>query len=203
MRRLDWLDALRTGTALGTGHPAQASTVTSSRQGLLFLAVMFAGTVIYRCQHGSIGRGPALLSLALVACSPAGDRGASTVLAVVGTFLLAYVLRQREIPAVLTWLGRVSYSLYPLHVVVLFLLPPVVPSLGTQPWPTRALTGLAYLITVLALAGLSYRMVEQPGQALGRLLIRKIDFTLPGRPLATTQRALPGTRRGENRRESV
>src|SRR4051812_2120361 len=38
------------------GHPTAQSTVVASGQGLLLLAVMFAGTVVYRCQHGQITR---------------------------------------------------------------------------------------------------------------------------------------------------
>ena len=38
------------------GHATGASTVISSWQGLLLLAVMFAGTVVYRAQHGQLGR---------------------------------------------------------------------------------------------------------------------------------------------------
>ncbi|WP_127503485.1 acyltransferase family protein [Actinoplanes solisilvae] len=185
------------------GHPAAASTVTSSRQGLLLLAVMFAGTVIYRWQHRQTGPGPAAVALSVVTVALAAELGAITVSAVAATFLLAYVLRQRNTPAALTWLGRVSYSLYLLHVIVLFLLPHIVPALGTQPVAIRVLTGISYLIAVLALAGLSYRIVEQPGVNLGRRLTRKIDISVAGDPPPTTESAAAGTGRGENRRERV
>jgi peptidoglycan/LPS O-acetylase OafA/YrhL len=185
------------------GHPTAAGTVTSSRQGLLLLAVMFAGTVIHRWQHGQIGRAPAVASLSVATCALAGEQGVITVSAVGATFLLAYVLRHRKIPAALTWLGRVSYSLYLLHVVVLFLLPRVVPALGTQTVPIRVLTGLSYLAVVLALAALSYRMVEQPGVTLGHRLTRKIELSAPDRSGPATESAVAGTGRGENRPESV
>lgn len=185
------------------GHPTAASTVTSPRQGLLLLAVMFAGTVVYRRQNGQIRRVPATAALSVVTCSLAAELGTITASAVAATFLFAYVLRQRKIPAALTWLGRISYSLYLLHVVVLFLLPHIVPSVGTQTLPIRVLTGLSYLAVVLALAALSYRMVEQPGVTLGHHLARKIEKSSPPDPRPATQRAAPGTGRGENRRESV
>nr|WP_221379371.1 acyltransferase [Actinoplanes polyasparticus] len=181
------------------GHPSPASTVTSSGQGLLLLAVMFAGTVVYRWQHGQTGRVPAVAALAVVACALVADQGFTTTLAVIATFLLAYVFRKRAMPQVLTGLGRISYSLYLLHVMVLFMIPRVVPDLGTQALPIRAASGVAYVIVMLLLAAISYRMVEQPGQALGRRLISKIDPAL----CAPTQRAAPRTGRGDNTRESV
>ncbi len=190
------------------GHPTAASTVSSSRQGLLLLAVMFAGTVVYRWQHGQLGRVPAITALAVVAVSIVGAQWTqrvwiANVAAVAGTFLFAYVLRRRAMPRALTWLGRISYSLYLLHVVVLFLLPHVVPDLGTQPLAVRVATGLTYLVVCLGLAWISYRIVEQPGQALGRRLHRKIDISRSPAPVTATQRAAPGTGRDENAPRSV
>ncbi|MGK5685342.1 acyltransferase family protein [Actinoplanes sp. URMC 104] len=186
------------------GHPTAASTVTSSQQGLLLLAVMFAGTVTYRWQHGQIGRGAALTSLAVVAGSAIGTQWTRpawilTVLTAAATYLFAYFLRTRPMPRALTWLGRISYSLYLQHVIVLFLLPHVVPDPGTQPLPVRMVTALAYLAIALALAEASYRIVEQPAQRL----LHKINTAGAPRPITATQRAAPGTGRGENTRESV
>jgi peptidoglycan/LPS O-acetylase OafA/YrhL len=107
------------------------------------------------------------------------------------------------VPGVFTWLGQISYSLYLLHAIVLFLIPRAVPDIGTQTPAIRAAAALAYLIAVLGLAGASYRIVELPGQALGRRLITgRAPRPAPGPHLAT-QRAAPGTGRGENARESV
>ncbi|MCO8270097.1 acyltransferase [Actinoplanes sp. TRM 88003] len=181
------------------GHPSAASTVKSSGQGLLFLAVMFAGTVVYRWQHRQIGRVPAFVALAVVSSALIADQGANTALAVIGTFVLAYIFRKHAAPQGLTWLGRISYSLYLLHVVVLFLIPRLVPDLGTQTLPIRVAAGVAYVIVVLMLAAISYRMVEQPGLALGRRLTSKID---PPRCFRT-ERAAPGTGRGDITPRSV
>jgi peptidoglycan/LPS O-acetylase OafA/YrhL len=87
--------------------------------------------------------------------------------------------------------------------VVLFLLPHLVPDLGTRALAVRLATGLTYVAVCLGLAGLSYRMVEQPGQALGRRLSRKIDSNRSPAPVTATQRAAPGTGRDENAPRSV
>jgi peptidoglycan/LPS O-acetylase OafA/YrhL len=190
------------------GHASVNSTVIASWQGLLFLAVMFAGTVVYRVQHGQIRRSVAVVSLSVVTLGVIGAHWtngvaprtwAVNVAAVVCTFLFAYAMRRQNVPGFLTWLGRISYSLYLLHAVILLFLPRLVPHLENQPFPVRLAAGLAYLVVALGAAHLSYRIVEQPGQALGR--------RLTARPvLATklaTQRAVSGTGRGENTRQSV
>ncbi|WP_433292687.1 acyltransferase family protein [Actinoplanes sp. CA-030573] len=194
------------------GHATADSTVISSWQGLLLLAVMFAGTVVYRWQHGQVGGRAAAFSLTVVALSVIGAHwthlggtGAALRLwtanvgAVAVTFAFAYAMRNRTVPAPLIWLGRISYSLYLLHVVVLYVLVHALPDFGTGPLPVRVTAGLGYLILALLVAWLAYRMVEIPGQALGR----KIAARLGPPPHLTTQRAKPGAGRGENVRQSV
>ncbi|MET0425528.1 MAG: acyltransferase [Actinoplanes sp.] len=183
------------------GHATRNSTVIASWQGLLLLAVMFAGTVIYRAQHGEIGRRAAAVALTVVTLSVIGAQWTHTsagrvwlanVAAVAVTFGFGYAMRNRTVPGVLTWLGQISYSLYLLHAVVLLVLVRAVPDLGTQPGVIRVATGLAYLAAAFGLAWLSYRMVELPGQALGRRLAGRAH-SVPG----------PALRRGENRGRSV
>ena len=190
------------------GHATANSTVASSRQGLLLLAVMFAGTVVYRLQHGQTGRLAGTAALTVVAVGVIGahpGRGVwiGNVAAVTVTFLFAYAMRKRAVPQTLTWLGKISYSLYVLHAVLLFMIARLVPDLGTQSAPVRVAVGLGYLAAALLLAWLSYRIVELPGQELGRRLTAKIDPRPVARPIPTTQRAAPATGRGENARESV
>ncbi|MFF5083903.1 acyltransferase family protein [Actinoplanes sp. NPDC000266] len=182
------------------GHPNAGSTVASSPQALTFLAVMFAGTVVYRWQHGQIGRFAGLTALTMVTLGLLGSqRTYATTAALIATVLFAYAMRNRTMPLVLPWLGQISYSLYLLHVVLLFLMLRLVPELGTQPVPVRLLAGITYLTSAIGLAWLSYRMVELPAQALAR----KISGGGSGRPITATERALPGTGRGENQRQSV
>jgi peptidoglycan/LPS O-acetylase OafA/YrhL len=197
------------------GHATDDSTVIASWQGMLLLSVMFAGTVVYRAQHGQISRPAAAASLTVVALGVIGAHwthlGSAAALrvwlanvgAVAVTFTIAYAMRRRRIPAALTGLGQISYSLYLLHVIVLFLLPRLVPNLGTRPVEIRALVGLAYLAAVLGLAWLAYRMVELPGQALGRRLTAGRTPRPARIPEFAAQRAAPGTGQGENERQSV
>jgi peptidoglycan/LPS O-acetylase OafA/YrhL len=169
---------------------------------------MFAGTVVYRAQHGQTARLPAVLSLITVGVGAVGSHRANpvwvaTVVAVTVTFAIAYAMKNRPVPAALTWLGQISYSLYLLHAIVLLLIPRVFPDLGAARPAARLAAGFAYLVVVTGLARLSYRMVELPGRGLGRRLTARLTPRPPaGVPIAT-QRAAPGTGRGENERESV
>jgi peptidoglycan/LPS O-acetylase OafA/YrhL len=173
------------------GHASANSTVIASWQGLLFLAVMFAGTVVYRVQHGQIRRSVAVVSLSVVTLSVIGAhwrQGVAprtwviNVAAVAITFLLAYAMRQRAVPGFLTWLGQISYSLYLLHAVVLLILPRTGADLAAWPAPARVAAGLAYLAVALTLAWLSYRFVEVPGQKLGRRLTNRRPARRSPRP---------------------
>jgi peptidoglycan/LPS O-acetylase OafA/YrhL len=184
------------------GHPTADSTVAASWQGILLLAVMFAGTVVYRAQHGQLGRRPAALALAvvagcLVAAHPAHALWAANVAAVAATFGVAFALRRRRVPRVLRFLGTVSYSLYLQHVVVLVVVGRFVPGLADRPVGVRIAVGAASLALVLAVAWASYRLVELPGQALGRRLAATRGAMI------ATQRAAPRTGQGQNRSGSV
>jgi peptidoglycan/LPS O-acetylase OafA/YrhL len=177
------------------GHAGDHSTVASSRQGLLLLAVMFAGTVVHRAQHRQLDRRATAGALAVVtACvAVAGGLSSATVTAVVATFAAAFALRHRPVPRILVGLGTISYSLYLLHVVVLTAAGRFVPGLATRPVEVRVLVGALILAVALAVATLAYRFVELPGQAFGR----RVDTLL------TTQGAVPRTGRGEDGMRSV
>lgn len=172
------------------GSPTRFSTVVSSWQALLLLAVMFAGTVVYRAQHGQLGRRSATAVLLLVTgvtvaahwVHLAGETSSATglavqrtvwvvtPLAVAVTFGVAFALRHRAVPPVLAWLGTVSYSLYLLHAVLLLVFLRVLPEVDARPPLVRVGIGLAFLAVALGAAFVSYRLVERPAQDWGRRL---------------------------------
>jgi peptidoglycan/LPS O-acetylase OafA/YrhL len=204
------------------GSPTRWSTTVASWQALLLLAVMFAGTIVYRVQHGQVSRWAAATALCTVAvglCGTAwrqsgsvaqGELWTANTVAVAGTFALAFALRRRRMPRALTWLGAISFSLYVLHPMVLFVLSRIFPAPAGRSIAATVGIGLLFALVTLVLSGLSYRLVELPGQALGRRVLRALDRRLGpdgGGPWRSgriaTQRAVPGTGRGENVRASV
>jgi peptidoglycan/LPS O-acetylase OafA/YrhL len=203
------------------GHPTKWSTATSSWQAVLMLAVMFAGTVVYRMHHGQIRPLAGGIALAVVLVCSAGTtwlhtRDLATLrqwgigsVAVAVTFAVAFALRHRRIPAAIAWLGAVSYSIYLLHMVVLY----GVGHFLNRKNPTfvdRVLLGVAFAAVTLLVAWLCYRYVEKPGQRLGRWVQRRLDTGLgPDRtrrlppPPGTTRSAQSGTGRVEMSAASV
>lgn len=175
-------------------HPTGKSTAASSQQGLLLLAVMFAGTVVYRAQHGQLDRRAAAIALSVTTVAVGWAAVAPlTAAAVVVTFAIAFAMRARAVPRVLVWLGSISYSLYLLHAIVLKLGARIVPDLDGRPIEIRLVVGTLMVAVSIGVAWLSFRAVELPAQSLGR----RIDKILG------TQRAVAGTGRGENRTRSV
>ncbi|MGX6603762.1 acyltransferase family protein [Micromonosporaceae bacterium Da 78-11] len=207
------------------GHPTKWSTSAASWQAVLMLAVMFAGTVVYRLHHRQINRVAGVAALTVVLSCAAVTTWLRTgetehllqwtigSAAVAATFAVAFVLRHRRVPAVLSRLGAASYSIYLLHLVVLYA---VVHFLGRRTPTTmdRLGLGIAFAVLTAGLAWISYRYVEKPGQALGNRVLRWLDTRLgPDRarrapdPSATarntTQSAVPDTGRIEMSRTSV
>jgi peptidoglycan/LPS O-acetylase OafA/YrhL len=83
------------------------------------------------------------------------------------TFLVAYLLfggvlllRHHRFPRVLTYLGAISYSVYLLHVVVLY----AVPWVGDN----RVATFFQWVGLTLALSVCTYHLIEKPAIRLGR-----------------------------------
>ena len=75
-------------------------------------------------------------------------------------FFLLLEAHHRPMPLAACWLGRISYSVYLLHPIVLLALYPM-------HWPVWGFLP-ALLAGSLLLAELAYRFVEMPGVALGR-----------------------------------
>jgi peptidoglycan/LPS O-acetylase OafA/YrhL len=171
-------------------HPTAQSTVASSAQGLLLLAVMFAGTVVYRTQHAQLAGRLAVPALIVVGLSLTTSIPWITTGAVAATFAAAFALRGRRVPATLVRLGTISYSLYVLHVIVLIALGRLVPHLADRSIGVRLLAGVAFLVAALTVAEVSYRFVERPAQRLGQRIAR--------RETRATERAAPRTAGGRN-----
>jgi peptidoglycan/LPS O-acetylase OafA/YrhL len=159
------------------------------------------GLLAYRFLHGQcstrpmviVAIGQALLLLAswtidhaLGRADPVDD-GIHLMHAVIwpigyAAFFLALACRRRLSSAVFSWLGKMSYSVYLLHMPVLGLL------------LTLHQTGWAFYVALFAgtlvLSDMSYRWIEAPSITLGRalekrLLGRRPTVALPREPAAT------------------
>jgi peptidoglycan/LPS O-acetylase OafA/YrhL len=142
------------------GHATDQVTSASSAQATQMLAVMFAGTVIYRAQHREMSRPAAIVVLALVSGGVATQVTPGVAAAVAGTFGIAFLLRDRWVPGVLVRLGAMSYSLYLLHI----------PVLAVVRWNTRdpLIIAIAFGAGALVAAWAGHRWIERPAQALAR-----------------------------------
>ncbi|MFF5311077.1 acyltransferase family protein [Streptomyces massasporeus] len=146
-------------------------------EGLVILAVMFLGTAVHRAEHGVItwrcAAGTAVLVVggAVGSAYRYGDghhftrRGwiVAFLLAVL-TFAAASASRHRRIPAPLTGLGTISYSVYLVHPV---LLAAVDGTVGRRRQDSLV-HEVAFLAVLLPLCVLTHRYVEAPAQAWGR-----------------------------------
>lgn len=151
-------------------------------QGLAMMAMMFAGTAVYRAERGQI---PAWSGGAAAVLVPAGALAAGvwnmhgywhaqlvwagTVLAATATFAAAWLLRHRRFPRWATALGTASFSIYLLHPLLLMVAAQFLGTSGREDVP-----GLLVFVAVLLAAGwASQRWIEAPAQRLGRRLARR------------------------------
>ena len=180
---------LRTAGAVAGGVLALVLVLVNGRigpwEGLVILAVMFTGTALYRAEHGQIGGRAAALWAGLVltgaivagvwhaevGMSPAQADAfqvywVGSVLLAGLTFAAGWALRHRRMPAWLTALGTISFSLYLLHPVLLMLCDQFV----GMPDHDDALRLGVFLVVLVAVSFLTHRYVELPFQRLGRRL---------------------------------
>ena len=158
---------------------------------MMILATMFAGTAIHRAEHGQIGRRSAVLSCGFVfaAGTAAGVLYAGGAIGRIWTlnaaawytafaaawlvFGAGFLLRKRRIPHLLSRLGAVSYAVYLVHFPLLVALEWAMSAGHCSPHGTvQGLCWLAaFTAAVLAVSEGAHRMVELPGQRLGRRLL--------------------------------
>ncbi|MEV5556973.1 acyltransferase family protein [Nonomuraea wenchangensis] len=176
------------GASVALGVMALALLLLSSRVpwfGAAIVAVMFAGTAIHRWERGQGRLWPVGLAAALVAATPVWALSAGwwwvrppvwilTVVLAAATFGAAMALRGRRLPAALTRLGVVSYSLYLVHLPLLLVFMAVLGEMRWAPAGAQLGVGVLVLALLLPLSWLSHRFLELPGQRLGRRLARRL-----------------------------
>ncbi len=170
----------------------------------IYLTVMFAGTVVHRIWAGQISArvGWTVYVTAAAASigtlwlhsetwySADGQLGESpltrsiAITAAFGTFAAILLVGDRvSWPRLLLWLGRISYSIYLSHWVVML----TVPTLPASVPFFRVLTVLTWIATTLAVSATTYRFIEQPSIDLGRRIIK----TLRARTQSATEPTQP------------
>jgi peptidoglycan/LPS O-acetylase OafA/YrhL len=151
---------------------------------IFFVMTMFTGTVLFRYHGGEISRsrclgvfvavalaaaaGILINSLLIRSANPHANTAQSLALTWLAGYLFfawAFFRRGRTFPGVWLWLGAVSYSLYLMHHSVVYV---VFPDLH-QTLP-RPLALAVILSASLAVAAVTYYLVERPGIRLGRMV---------------------------------
>ena len=91
------------------------------------------------------------------------------------TFFTATLRRILELP-LLQWLGRISYSVYLVHLGILYVVLRAITRLDEHlgGWKVLVLALPATLILTLLVSALTYRWIEVPGMALGRALSARL-----------------------------
>ncbi|MEV1174922.1 acyltransferase [Nonomuraea sp. NPDC049784] len=143
------------------------------------LAVMFTGTAIRRWERGDGWLWPVAIVTLLVASTPlwainAGwwwvqpDVWSLTIVLAGATFAAAMAGRARRVPAFLTWLGTISYSLYLVHLPILLVVMRLAGEMRWSPLPLQIGISVLFLGVLLPASWLSHRFIERPLQRFGR-----------------------------------
>jgi len=163
-------------------------------EGLTILAVMFTGTMLHRAEQGQISRGRAAtvataVFAAIIAAGawhvPAWSAPGQAAMqqrewvlsvALAGlTFAAGLALRNLRVPAVLAWLGLVSYSVYLLHPLLVDLYDDAPLTHGQHSVVLQLVMSAVFLAALLACCALTYYLIEAPMQRLGRRVAARLD----------------------------
>jgi peptidoglycan/LPS O-acetylase OafA/YrhL len=186
--------ALYAAAAALVAVPVLLNRPDALHQAGVYLIVMFTGTVVHRIWSGELSprAGWTVVAVNLLACctafalysptwhAPSGQLGESPLtrswglFVVFGLFALSVTVARSprgaglRWPAGLTWLGRISYSLYLTHWVVMNVMPPVPDSIPGY----RVLTFVVWMAITLVVSHLTYRYLEKPAMDLGHRVSR-------------------------------
>jgi peptidoglycan/LPS O-acetylase OafA/YrhL len=161
--------------------------------GLIILALMFTGTMLYRAEQGQLAWRKALviagavLGLALAAGLWHGPgwtpnnwtqwriQWISCLVLAFATFAVGMALRHKRVPGWLAWLGLVSYSVYLLHPIILNAYRSVDAFHQPHPFPIQMLLAAGILAVVLGCSAATYYLIESPMQKCGHRLSRYLQ----------------------------
>jgi len=152
---------------------------------LIFLSTIFFGTLLYQWYAHEVATSTVLRMAGLVFATMIitgvfyplyRSHGLNWLpqLRPIAAWVLAYcvfvavmLMRDRRFPRELVYIGKISYSFYLLHILVLTLVPVIgSPIQATATW----------LAIVIGVSALTYRLVEVPGIALGRSLVQRLKL---------------------------
>ncbi|GGL13264.1 acyltransferase family protein [Mangrovihabitans endophyticus] len=192
-----WRAVVLAGAVLITGLVAMflgLNQRSGAWEGFIILAVMFTGTALYRYHAGQISPYRAVAAVAVVVASavtavylhghmwhmvgadqfPVERSWLGGLLLALACFGAGMLVRHRSIPGWLAWLGAVSYSVYLLHFVLIYLTKGWLVPHQDSAAPVRIGLALAYLAVLLAASYVSYRFVEVPFQQMGRRVTKRL-----------------------------
>jgi peptidoglycan/LPS O-acetylase OafA/YrhL len=180
---------VRIGASVGALTGLTLATVNQGYpypwSGLMILALMFTGTLIYRAGQNQVSKlAAAWITGAVVALTVAAglvradqyhldhqwqDQWVSSIVLAVATFAAGLAVRNRKIPRVAAWLGLVSYSVYLLHPLV-FDAYRSMPRMHHSHFGAlgQTLVAAVLLAVILGASAITYYAVEKPMQRLGR-----------------------------------